>query len=110
LVGNALNNGVPLWQVWSRFRVHPYRRDHWKPAVAGLLAVAVAKLVISGIGLNVGVLAAGVATGVVGFVYLGLLLILGLSVEDRAAIEALTAGIRRKARKKTIREDSRDTT
>jgi hypothetical protein len=40
--------------------------------------------------------------GVVGFVYLGLLLILGLSVEDRAAIEALTAGLRRGAKKKGI--------
>jgi O-antigen/teichoic acid export membrane protein len=110
LVGNALNNGVPLWQVWSLLRVHPYRRDHWKPAAAGLVAVVIAKLVVSGIGLSVGVLAAGVAVGVVGFVYLGLLLVLGLSVEDRAAIEALTAGLRRGAKKRGIAEDSRGTT
>jgi O-antigen/teichoic acid export membrane protein len=109
LVGNALNNGVPLWQVWSLLRVHPYRRDHWKPAAAGLVAVVIAKLVVSGIGLSVGVLAAGVAVGVVGFVYLGLLLLLGLSVEDRAAIEALTAGLRRRAKKQGIAEDSRGT-
>jgi O-antigen/teichoic acid export membrane protein len=110
LVGSALNNGVPLWQVWSLLRVHPYRHDHWKPAAAGVVAVVIAKLVVSGIGSSVGVFSAGVAVGVVSFVYVGLLLILGLSVEDRAAIEALTTGLRRGTKKKGIAEDSRGTT
>ncbi len=90
LAGTALNNLLPLWQVWSASRLHPYRLDYWKPIAAGVASVGVAKAVIPLTGVGTGALAAAVAVVVVGLVYLGLLLLLGLGPEDRAAIGALT--------------------
>lgn len=90
LVGTALNNLLPLWQVWSASRLHPYRLDYWKPIAAGVASVGAARAVIALAGVGTGVVAAAVAVVVVGLVYLGLLLLLGLGPEDRAAIGALT--------------------
>ena len=90
LVGTALNNLLPLWQVWSAARLHPYRLDYWKPLVAGLTSVGVAKAVVGLAGVGTGVVAAVTAVIVVGLVYLAVLLLLGLGPEDRAAIGALT--------------------
>lgn len=101
-VGNALNNALPLWQVWSQLRLHPYRLDHWKPACAGIVAIIIAKLVVGIFGLKIGVAAAGAAVGIVGLVYVGLLLLFGLSLEDRAAIEALTGRLRRGPKKQAV--------
>jgi len=102
LVGTALNNLLPLWQVWSASRLHPYRLDYWKPIAAGVASVGVAKAVIALAGLGTGVVAAAVAVGVVGLVYLGLLLLLGLGPEDRAAIGALTGRLTRGEEKDTL--------
>lgn len=90
LIGTALNNILPLWQVWSATKLHPYRLDYWKPIAAGIASVGVARAVIAVIGVGTGVAAAAVAVVVVGVVYLALLLLLGLGPEDRAAISALT--------------------
>ncbi|MDQ3765956.1 MAG: flippase [Actinomycetota bacterium] len=95
LAGTALNNLLPLWQVWSTSRLHPYRLDYWKPIAAGVAAVGVARAVIAFSGVGTGVAAAAVAVVVVGLVYLGLLLLLGLSQEDRAAVGALTGRLTR---------------
>ncbi|MDQ3752076.1 MAG: flippase [Actinomycetota bacterium] len=90
LAGTALNNLLPLWQVWSAARLHPYRLDYWKPIIAGLASVLVGKGVIALAGVGSGVVAAVLAVVIIGLVYLGLLLVMGLGPEDRAAIGALT--------------------
>lgn len=95
LVGTALNNLLPLWQVWSASGLHPYRLDYWKPIVAGLVSAAAARAVVLAIGVSSGVIAIPIAVVVVGLVYVGLLLLLGLGPEDRAAISALTSRLTR---------------
>ena len=60
-----------------------------------LVAAGVARLVIVVIGVGSGVLAAAVAAMVLGMVYLGLLLALGLNEQDRAVVEALKLRVRR---------------
>ncbi len=105
LVGTALNNLLPLGQVWSASRLHPYRLDYWKPIVAGFASVGVARAVIAFTGVGTGVVAAAVAVVVVGLVYLGLLLLLGLGPEDRAAIGALTGRLTRGVDKDALAED-----
>jgi O-antigen/teichoic acid export membrane protein len=89
LVGTALNNVVPLAQVWVIMRIHPYRRDYWKPCAAALIATAVALLAVHALGLAVGPPAAIVAASVLGLTYLGLFIAFGLSTEDRSAVDAL---------------------
>ncbi len=89
LVGTAMNNLIPLAQVWWILRIHPYRRDYWKPIAAGLIATAAALLAVHVLGLHVGPLAAIVAAAIVGVVYIGMTLLLGLSAEDRSAVDAL---------------------
>jgi O-antigen/teichoic acid export membrane protein len=89
LVGTALNNVVPLAQVWGIMRIHPYRRDYWKPVAAALIATGVALLAVHVLGLAVGPPAAIVAASVTGIVYVGLFIAFGLSAEDRSAVDAL---------------------
>ncbi len=89
LVGTAMNNLIPLAQVWSILRIHPYRVDYWKPIASGVVAAAVATVAVHLLGLRVGPAAAGVAVAIVGIVYVAMMLALGLSAEDRAAIDAL---------------------
>lgn len=91
LVGTALNNLLPLWQVWSASKLHPYRLDYWKPICAGFVSVGVARAVVMAAGVESGVVAVAIAVVVVGLVYVGLLLLFGLGPEDRAAIGALTS-------------------
>jgi O-antigen/teichoic acid export membrane protein len=88
-VGTATNNVVPLLQVWWKEHVLPFRIDFWKPAVAALVAAAVARVVVSALPLGEGVAAAATAGVVIGAVYVSLILLLGLNEEDRAAISAL---------------------
>jgi O-antigen/teichoic acid export membrane protein len=89
LVGTAMNNVIPLVQVWWILRIHPYRLDYWKPVLAGLTSTAAALGVVRFLGLPVGPAAAVVATATVGVVYIGMTLMLRLSAEDRSAIDAL---------------------
>src|SRR5204863_399042 len=95
LVGTAINNVLPIWQVWSSMKMHPYRWDYWKPALAGIAAAGAAKLVIVAAGVGTGVVAAVAAAGIVGVSYIGFLLLFRLSREDRAAINAISARLRR---------------
>jgi O-antigen/teichoic acid export membrane protein len=89
LVGTALNNVVPLGQVWRILRIHPYRLDYWKPIAAALVGTGVAVIAVRILGLPVGPPAAIVGAGVLGLVYLGLFVAFGLSAEDRSAVDAL---------------------
>jgi O-antigen/teichoic acid export membrane protein len=89
LVGTAMNNLIPLAQVWWILRIHPYRSDYWKPVAAGLTAVVAALVVVHATGMPVGPPAAVVAAAIVGVVYLGMIVLLGLSPEDRSAVDAL---------------------
>src|SRR5206468_11581588 len=95
LVGTAMNNVIPLIQVWVVARIQPYRVDYWKPVVAGGVSTVVALLVVHASGLAVAAPAAILAAAVIGVCYIGLLLLLGLSAEDRVAVDAL---VRRRPR------------
>jgi O-antigen/teichoic acid export membrane protein len=89
LAGTALNNLIPLAQVWWTTKLHPYRLDYWKPVTAGIGATLVAAIAIRVSGLGIGPPAAIVAAVVLGVVYLALMMLLGLTREDRAAVDAL---------------------
>ena len=88
-VGTALNNIVPLWQVWLSERVLPFGFDFWKPAAAALVAAVVARVAVSVLPLGDGVLAAAAAGIAIAAVYLPAVWLLGLSEEDRAALASL---------------------
>jgi O-antigen/teichoic acid export membrane protein len=89
LAGSAVNNVLPLVQVWRLEGFHPYRMDYWKPVVAGAGAVVFAKMALAAASIGSGVTAAVAAGTVIGASYCGLLLLFGLSEEDRAAIDTL---------------------
>jgi O-antigen/teichoic acid export membrane protein len=89
LVGAAVNNVVPLIQVWRLAGVHPYRLDYWKPVAAGLGALGIAKGVLTLAPLGYGVVAAMTAALVLSISYVLLLLMFGLSEEDRVAVSTL---------------------
>jgi O-antigen/teichoic acid export membrane protein len=87
-VGTSMNNVLPLIQVWLILRTHPYRRDFWKPAAAGIVAVAAAKLATEVVGFG-GVRAALLAGVVLGIVYVALIAVFGLGAQDRAIVQGL---------------------
>jgi O-antigen/teichoic acid export membrane protein len=88
-VGAALNNVLLLAQVWAKARVHPFRVDYWKPLAAGLVAAIGVRVAmwVAGIGLGFG--AAATAACAVGLVYLALLVLFGLTPDDRLALNAI---------------------
>jgi O-antigen/teichoic acid export membrane protein len=88
-VGTALNNVVPLIQVWSITGAHPFRVDFWKPVVAGVVAFGAAKLVSGFTGVSGGIQAVLLAGAIVGIVYLALILVFGLEDQDRAIVHGL---------------------
>jgi O-antigen/teichoic acid export membrane protein len=92
--GRFVNNVVPLLQVWRILRVHPYRADFWKPAVAGLCAVGIARVAVVALGMS-SLTAAASAVILTGAVYISLLLIFGVSRDDRAALDRLLVTVRR---------------
>jgi O-antigen/teichoic acid export membrane protein len=89
MVVSAINNGLRLAQVWTLFRLHPYRVDYWKPIAAGAGAVVVSKTVVMALGLGITPLAAAVSTVILGASYVGLFVLFRLSDEDRAAVDAI---------------------
>jgi O-antigen/teichoic acid export membrane protein len=99
--GTVLNNVVPLAQVWFLLRIHPYRLDYWKPAAAAVAATILARVTF-GTGLLGNGFAAAAGAGVIlAAAFLALLVLLGLSADDRAAIDALlrrTGAVGRPAR------------
>ncbi|CAN5709571.1 flippase [soil metagenome] len=100
VIGVALSNLIRMVQVRMILGFWPYRPDYWKPLVAGLASLGLAKLVIPAIGLGLRPVAAVAAAAVIGVSYVGLVLILRLTDEDRMAIDALTGRFRRKGRAK----------
>jgi O-antigen/teichoic acid export membrane protein len=100
MVVSAINNGLRLGQVWWVFRFHPYRVDYLKPIAAGAGAVVVAKATVAALGLGITPLAAAVATALIAVSYVGLFVILGLSAEERAALDAI--------RRRFLRQIGRD--
>jgi len=87
-VGTAANNVVPLIQIWFRERTWPFRWDFWKPTVAAVAAVAVARGVVTVSDIS-GVTAAVLGAVSVAAVYLPLIVLLGLPEEDRVALRAI---------------------
>ena len=90
--GSAINNVLPLIQVWYLERIHPFRLDWLKPVVAAGAGVGVARVLIRVIGLGTGIRAGAVAAFVIGVVYVVLVLLFGLSGEDRVGLQALRRG------------------
>jgi O-antigen/teichoic acid export membrane protein len=88
-VGTALNNVVPLIQVWSITGSHPFRLDFWKPVVAGAVAVGAAKLVSEITGFGGGIRTVLLAGVIVGVVYLALIVLFGLEEQDRAIVQGI---------------------
>jgi O-antigen/teichoic acid export membrane protein len=100
MIGTAFNNSLRLTQVWLFMKLHPYRWDYWKPILAGALSAGLAWLVVEAAGIPEGVMTALVAAGIIGVTYLGLILLFGLSVEDRAAIDPVLKRLRRGRKEK----------
>jgi O-antigen/teichoic acid export membrane protein len=105
LVGTAINNLVPMAQVWWSERIHPYRIDYWKPVGAGSIATVAAVIIVRVSGLAVSRPAALLAAAVIGVAYAGLLLAFGLTAEDRVAIDALLRRARRSGAEEPALED-----
>jgi O-antigen/teichoic acid export membrane protein len=95
VIGTAINNGLPVLQVWVVERIHPYTWDWWKPIAATGAAVAVARISVRVAGLGTGIRAGALAALVMGLVYPGLVLAFGLSDVDRAGLDALVRRFRR---------------
>jgi O-antigen/teichoic acid export membrane protein len=87
-VGTGTNNVLPLIQVWMSERTWPFRWDFLKPVTAAAVAVIIAKIVVAAAPVGHGVIAAATGGLVIGLVYLGVMLALRLSPEDRAALDA----------------------
>jgi O-antigen/teichoic acid export membrane protein len=100
-VGVALNNLLPLLQVWRLLGFHVYRVEYWKPAAAGVVAVVVAWALIATVGIGSGVAAAITGIAVTGALYAVLLLSFGIDVDDRAAFGSIIGRIRRTDRAAT---------
>lgn len=96
MIGTALNNCLALAQVRFLLGFHPYKWDYWKPLAAGVLAAGTARLVVDMSGLPVGVAAAFAAALTIAAAYVLVLLVLGLSTEDRAALDVFTRRLQRR--------------
>jgi O-antigen/teichoic acid export membrane protein len=94
VAGKMLNNVLPLIQVYRAEGIQPYERSFWKPICAGIVAALIATLAIRVTTFG-GITEPVLAGAVVAIVYIGLLLLLGLSEQDRAALQAL---VRRRVR------------
>jgi O-antigen/teichoic acid export membrane protein len=88
LAGRALNNVLPMVQVYRAEGVQPYDRSWWKPICAAVVAAGLARLAVAATTFE-GLLQAIVSAGLIGVFYIGLLLVFGISEQDRAAIHAL---------------------
>lgn len=88
-VGTAMNNVLPLIQVWAILGTHPYRLDFWKPVAAGLVAVGAAALATEIAGFGAGIRAALLAGAVVALVYVALIALFGLEPQDRAIVQGI---------------------
>lgn len=88
LVGTAVNNVLPLIQVWRLEGMQPYRLDYWKPVAAGVGGVIVARGVAALLPVG-GALSAAIAGLALGLSYVAFMYFLGLSEEDRVAISTL---------------------
>lgn len=104
-VGTAINNALPLWQVWRDLGLHPYRWDYWKPISAGIASALIAKFVLVGAAIDPGPRSAFVAAIIIGISYLGLLMLLGLSPEDREIVQGLVKRARKRKQSRRVNED-----
>jgi O-antigen/teichoic acid export membrane protein len=104
--GNVVNNGLRLLQVWRTMGLHPYTLDYWKPIAAGAASTGLALAVVQVVALRPGVQTAVVAGVVVTTSYIGLLLLFGLSIQDREALQAIKKTRGRRTRSPTDLETS----
>jgi O-antigen/teichoic acid export membrane protein len=88
-VGTAMNNVLPLIQVWVILGTHPYRIDFWKPVAAGVLAVGAGVVATGVAGFGNGLPSAVLAGAVVGLVYIMLIEVFGLGPQDRAIVQGI---------------------
>lgn len=88
MVGIATLNCSQLFVVWRKLGLQPYRRDFWKPTVAGVLAAILARLAVTASGLAPGLAMVLLGALVLLATYVALLLAFRLSEEDRAVVGA----------------------
>jgi O-antigen/teichoic acid export membrane protein len=97
-VGVALNNMLPLLQVWRILGFHVYRIGYWKPAAAGVIAVGLTKGLHAGVEIEPAAAVAVTALILTGALYAVLLLSFGIDADDRAAIGSIMGRVRRRDR------------
>ncbi|HLG60491.1 MAG TPA: oligosaccharide flippase family protein [Ktedonosporobacter sp.] len=94
-----LLNGVGLMEVYWIMKIHPYRRDMWKPLLAGALTAIfgwmLLPIVHTGSG-HLAILGALILVASFVLVYIALLAMLGFSEEDRIVFEMASARLRKK--------------
>lgn len=88
MCGKAVNNAIPLAQVWLKLGFHPYAFAYWKPVAAGLTATGIARLLLTVAELESGI-AAATAAVLVGVIYIALIWLFRISAEDKAVINRL---------------------
>jgi O-antigen/teichoic acid export membrane protein len=103
LGGAVLLNCLNLIVVWRRLRLQPYRLDFWKPAAAGVIAVAVARLTVVATGVTADVPSLVLGSLILGTTYLALLAAFRLSEEDRTVVKAALSVVLRTDRVATSR-------
>jgi O-antigen/teichoic acid export membrane protein len=104
--GTMLNNVLPLAQVWRIVGVSPYRLDFWKPVVAGVVAGIVASVALALADPAQEVVAAALVIASTALTYVPMLLLLRLSEQDRAMVNAvLRRGDQRRGDEATVMPD-----
>lgn len=94
LIANAIINLLKVIQVWILFRILPYNLSFIKPAVASLAALATGLTVGRWLPAEATLLHTGIQVLIMFAVYAGIVLLLGLSPEERMVL----ARLRRRAR------------
>jgi O-antigen/teichoic acid export membrane protein len=104
--GTMLNNVLPLAQVWRIVGVSPFRLDFWKPVVAGVVAGIVASVALALADPAQEVVAAALVIASTALTYVPMLLLLRLSEQDRAMVNAvLRRGDQRRGDEATVMPD-----
>ncbi len=93
-LSRAVMNLVRVGQVYVLFRILPYNREFVKPLLAAAVTVAVAWLFDSRLTLPHPLLHAAVGMALIGVVYFGAIMALGLSEDDRAILDRIVRRFR----------------
>jgi O-antigen/teichoic acid export membrane protein len=93
LASVSILNGLRLVEVYSLFRMLPYNRGFFKPVIAGLGAIFVGWAVYRLLPLGTEWLQTAMAMAMLLAAYAGILVLLGVSAEDRAVLDLVAKRI-----------------